>query len=334
MNRIFATLAVVGALLAGARASTASDAGTMRVDDQAGAFTPEGISKATEAFRQTTFQAPTYLTIVTVGRVPQDRRAEFDAAASNPDQRAKFFDTWARELASTEAQKGVFVLVYLETTHDGKERFIVRTLASEQTDVYRSFTDADARRVSAILTTGLEQAKGKTADEAKTLRDTALEEATNFVADQLKNTTLPREKGQHAVAGGRRAGIGSGVMGWVCMGVCVLLGVWVVVGLIRAMSGGGGYGGYGGPGGGGFFSSLMGGMFGTMAGMWMYNNLFGSGMSDIGATEGFSGDPGDTGADSYDGGASGGSEGGDWGGGADTGGGDWGGGGDFGGGDW
>jgi uncharacterized protein len=82
------------------------------------------------------------------------------------------------------------------------------------------------------------------------------------------------------------------------------LGIWLVVGLMRAMSGAGG--------GGGFFPSLLGGLFGGMAGMWMYDSFFRGG--------------GSSGGDGYDGGASGG---GDWGGG-DSGGGDWGGGGDYG----
>jgi len=80
------------------------------------------------------------------------------------------------------------------------------------------------------------------------------------------------------------------------------LGIWLIVGVIRGLSGAGT--------GGGFFPSMLGGLFGGMAGMWMYDSFFRGG-------GGFSG------GDGYDGGTSGG---GDWGGG-DSGGGDWGGGG-------
>ena len=51
---------------------------------------------------------------------------------------------------------------------------------------------------------------------------------------------------------------GMSIGGWICLGLCVLLGVWLVIGLIRAFTGGGGGyggGGYGGGGGGGFGSS-------------------------------------------------------------------------------
>ena len=85
-----------------------------------------------------------------------------------------------------------------------------------------------------------------------------------------------------------------GVGGWICLGLCVLLGVWLVIGIIRAFTGGGGggggYGG-GGGGGGGFGSSLMGGLFGAMAGMWLYNSMFG-GHHDMGSNDAFAGDGG------------------------------------------
>lgn len=105
--------------------------------------------------------------------------------------------------------------------------------------------------------------------------------------------------------------------------------------------GGGGYGGAPG-GGGGFFSSMLGGIGGAVAGNWMYDQFRGRGHSDY-----TSGNMGSTGADpgvpenggwgevsegQWGGGDAGGDAGGgDWGGG---GGGDWGGGDGGGGGDW
>jgi uncharacterized protein len=170
-------------------------------------------------------------------------------------------------------------------------------------------------------------------------------------------------------------------VGWVCMIGAVLLVVWVVFAIIRAITGmmGGGYGGGGygmggggygmGGGGGGFFTGMLGGLFGSMAGMWLYNNMFGGhatygpngnvnwggGGGDYGGGDAAGSDAdtgvggtggGDYGAGDDDaGGAAGGGDagggGGDWGGGGDAGGdagggggGDWGGGGDAGGGDW
>jgi uncharacterized protein len=137
-------------------------------------------------------------------------------------------------------------------------------------------------------------------------------------------------------------------VGWVCMIAVILLVVWVVFAIIRAMTGmmmggGGGYGyggggGYGyGGGGGSFFTGMLGGMFGSMAGMWMYNNMFGGHATygQNGAVNWGGGDQGSTGsaaapyeADTADGGTGGGGDddagsGGDAGGGGnDAGGGD------------
>jgi uncharacterized membrane protein YgcG len=86
----------------------------------------------------------------------------------------------------------------------------------------------------------------------------------------------------------------------------IVIGVWFLMALFRAMSGGTG---------GGFMSSLLGGLFGAAAGMMLYNALFSGHNTWSGG--------GDADSGGYDG-----SGGGDWGGG----GGDFGGG-DFGGGD-
>src|SRR5262249_15110840 len=84
----------------------------------------------------------------------------------------------------------------------------------------------------------------------------------------------------------REHGMNNSWVGWVCMIVAVLVVVWVIFAIIRAIIGmfSGGYGGYGGGpgygggygyGGGGFFTGMLGGLFGSMAGMWIYNNMFG-----------------------------------------------------------
>ena len=131
-------------------------------------------------------------------------------------------------------------------------------------------------------------------------------------------------------------------LGWLLPVIGGLLVAWVIFGLIRSMLNRGGAGGMGmpqGAGGGGFFTSLIGGMFGAAAGMWMYDQFFGSHgnastMNDnIGNGDGgisgqdtdYSSSGSDFGSDSG-GGDSGGFGGGDSGG---FGGGDSGGGGDF-----
>lgn len=96
-----------------------------------------------------------------------------------------------------------------------------------------------------------------------------------------------------------------------------------------------GYGpGYGAPGRGGFWSSVLGGLGGAMAGNWIYDQMSGRHHHDPYAGGNMSGDPGAAGPPPDDGTWGGDTGGASWGGDA-GGGGDWGGGGgDFGGGDW
>ncbi|HET6573554.1 MAG TPA: hypothetical protein VFG68_08130 [Fimbriiglobus sp.] len=344
MNKVLSILAA--AVLAGGglapAAMAAETAGRMRVEDKAGAFTPDGIKKAEEAFADTSFRSPTHFTVVTVGEIPAARKRDFDAVAKDPEQRGRFFESWARELADAHPDKGVFVLMFV-----GEKRYIVRAVADKASDVYRHFTDADAHKLVEKLSAGCRRALGQPADQAKAERDAALLDATGYVVAQLKDTSVPvvgeRTRAASSDSNGNKGG--TNILGYVCIGLAVLLGIWLVVGIIRAFTGGGGGyggGGYGGGfGGGGFFPSLMGGLFGAAAGMWLYDSFMGGhhSASASDAMGGYGGDTGasDTGEGNYDEGASAGSEGGDWGdaGGGDAGGGDWGGdaGGDFGGGD-
>ena len=342
MKTILSALTVVGGLLAFAPAATAGSPGVLRVEDKAGAFSPEGVKQAEKLFADTQFKSTTHFTVVTVTakEVPASLKADLQAAMDKKDRPAanRVFTDWAHDLAKSERERGVFVLAYLQG-----EQHWVHVSVDKQTDVSRHFTDADAKKVSDLLVDGFKKAKGKPAEEAKATRDVALLAATNDVIAELKNTSAPEPTGHTRTntntdksSGGGMGGLSIG--GWICLLLVVGLGIWLVIGLIRAFSGmgGGGYGyggGYGG--GGGFMSSFLGGMFGAAAGMWLYDSFTGGHhYNDVSASDaGGGGDYGDTGgAGDFDNGADAG--GGDFGGGDDAGGGDFGdaGGGDFGGG--
>jgi uncharacterized protein len=313
--------------------------GEMKVHDDAGLFSPESVVKAEAKFDGITFKSPTHLTVRTVKNVPSDRKRDFEKAKDSTEKRHEFMAAWAKELAQAEGDRGVVVLVCDEARS-------IEVISDRQTDVNRQFSDADAKRVHEILSDGFKEANAaKTDDEKRTVRGESLVRATDFVIAQLRNTSAPEATGSTHSDGGHETKKSAGMpwWGWVLIVAGILLVVWVIVALIRAMSGnvyGGGYGGYGGygGGGGGFFPSFLGGMFGAAAGMWMYNSMFGGHMYHDpgyagGGADGYTGDTGptDTGAGDFDNGAE---AGGDWGdsGGADAGGGDWGG--DGGGGDW
>ncbi|OWK43191.1 hypothetical protein [Fimbriiglobus ruber] len=357
MKRILSLVAITGGLLAAGWLAPAARAekngpqpGVMRVEDNVGAFSADGIKNAKKSFENTTFRSPTHFSVVTVGEkdVPSALKGDYDAYRKDKSQASTFFRSWAKKLAAQESEQGIFVLVFLRT-----EGYYVKVLVDEQTDVYRQFPDKDAKKVSAPLIEQIVAAHGKPDDQAKASRDSGLIAATNVIIDELKSTSAPEQKtgrGHQAVANEEHHKEGSGIAGYICIGLVAILAVWVVVALIRAFTGGGGggggyggggYGGGGGGGGGGFFTSFLGGMFGAAAGMWMYNSFFGgnSMSTDAFASDSGSGSTGDTGAGNFDNGAEAGG-GGDFGGSDDTGGGDFGdtggggddvGGGDFGG---
>jgi uncharacterized protein len=340
---MYRLLAVVAAGLVGgafAPAALASN-GVMKVDDHAGAFTADGIKAAKDRFAGTTFNGSVHLTVVTVGAkdVPGSLKADLEKAISGKDSGLmnRVMSDWAREEELKQREKGVFVLIYTQGTTT-----FARVKADRSTDKYRGFTDKDAERAAKTIVEDFKAGKGKDPAAAQAAHDQALIHLTGFVIDQLKDTSAPATtgagNGRQAVNDRANAGGGTSVGSYICLGLCVLLGVWLVIGLVRAFTGGGGGygpGGYGGGGGGGFFPSLIGGMFGAAAGMWLYDSFFrdhsSAAASDAGG--GYGGNDG-TGDGDFDRGSEGGA--GDFGndadGGGDYGGGDYGGG-DFGGGD-
>jgi uncharacterized protein len=286
--------------------------GSLVVVDTAKVFTEGGIDKAKDAFANTHFDKPVNLTVETFPEIPADKKAAFDAAT---DKR-QFFANWAKEVYKSHKDTGLYVLICMKP--EG-----IYVLPDRETAVGRGFSNEDVNALYKKLAAAFNAAKTQPEAEAKATRDKGLMEGTEFVVSQLEGTAVGAGSGGKAAA--QKSG-GMPIMGWACLGLAGLLGAWLVIGLIRAFTSGGGAGG--GPGGGGFMTSLFGGLFGAMAGMWMYNQFFGGGGmfggSDAHAGDAGGGDMGgDTGA---------GDVGGDYGGGGDFGGGDWGGG-DFGGGD-
>jgi hypothetical protein len=340
-------MAVVAAGLVAAPAladKVTSAPGTLNVFDEGKLFTSAGIDKAKSAMNGTTFNHGLTMTIDTYGSIPEDKKASY-----SKDKEEPFFRSWAQELAKNDKARGIYVLVCRSPGY-------VEVIADRETRD-RGFKHEHEVKLKNTLLASFRSAKDKPEAEQFEIRDKGLKAAVDYVVSDLKDTHVAGGTTHTNTTNTKKAG-GMSIGGWICLGLCILLGVWLVIGLIRALTGGGG-GGYGGGGygggggGGGFMSSLFGGLFGAMAGMWLYNNMFGhSGM--MGGTDAYAGDNygggggGDTGAGdfggdegaggSFDDGGTGGGDygggGGDWGGGGDTGGGgDWGGGGgDFGGG--
>jgi uncharacterized protein len=259
--------------------------------------------------------------------------------------REEFYAEWARERARALDVHGILILITREPTY-----LYVGAVGSDHSFTTEDVSQVKNRMLSDFKSREYNRGLIQTVQTINRVIDLQARRAMPAARTAPHGTTAP-----HGAAAPHAGGAGSGLLGLLCVVLVIGLGIWLVVGLIRAFTGGGmgggmgpGYGGgYGGRGG-GFMGGLLGGLFGGMAGAWMYDQFFGghshsayggepgtpydtAGTADNDDVRGSGGDFGDTGGGDTGGGDFGG---GDFGGGfdgGDVGGGDFGGG-DFGGG--
>lgn len=318
-------------LVAGAGLTQAQ---TREIRDDAGMFTPKAEKQANADIAQVKSRFKKDLIIETLPGLPEGVSREE-------------FPKWARTNAKRHlGVEGIYVVIVRKPGH-------VEVVTGEETRK-RMFTTENEKELAKLM-----KAKFEAGD-----RDGALTTATSYVLQKLENNrqaatsrTDSKREAPAATANSDREGVPW--LRYILIGLAILVVVWIVIALIRAVSGAAGGGGYaggpgyagGGGGGGGFFSSFLAGLFGAAAGMWLYNNFFGHSTPTAGAGQDLGGGagatgPSDAGGEYSSSGADftepGGDEGGGDAGGGDAGGGDadWGGdaggGGDWGGGggDW
>lgn len=206
-----------------------------------------------------------------------------------PDkERAAYFAKWASERARAEKVNGVYLLVCKEP---GRFELLVGNETKK-----KAFREADRKELRTLLETKFKSGEF----------DEALDAGVEFVRDRMRANLKGENPVNHvrdeygdAPAPTAAAGSDVGWLRWVWIGLAVLLGIWILRALFVALSGMGG--------GGSFMGMFFGGLFGAMAGMWIYDSFFGSGSSwggggdggtggDAGATDtDYSGDGGDFG---------------------------------------
>ena len=283
------------------------------IRDEAKLFTPDGVKKAQQIIDQLQKTHKSELFIETFAKAEDP-----EAAKKENKDRAQYFQKWAADRYKELKVDGVYVLIC-------KEPAYVQVASGKKMEA-KGF---DSKKRTELANLMIEQFKKKEFDAG-------LLTVVNEVSKTLQAKGLAAKPGTERVAaksGTDQAAESTAVpelpawTSWLCIGLMALLGVWLVVGLIRAFSGAGQIAGQpAGAGGGGFFSSLLGGLVGAAAGMYLYNTFFGSGTSSV-----FGSSPmGDPSAPPVDNSPQTDGGGGDWG--DDAGGGDWGG--DAGGGDW
>ncbi|HEV3340771.1 MAG TPA: TPM domain-containing protein [Pirellulales bacterium] len=274
-KRTLAALVLLGLLGSASRAPAL----TAEVRDEAGFFKPETVTQANEVIKEVKQRSKKDLLIETVDHATKGKRQE--ATSHDPDVRARYFADWADERAREEGVNGIYVLITREPGH-------VEVAVGNHTRAV--FTNKDRHELAQIL---LSHFRKKEYDEG-------LLEAVRYVRSALQ--AEPKQGGAAAPAGPQRSSLphpppgsdgsaGGGLWRYLGLGLVVLLGVWLLSAVVRALAGAGappargGYAGPGGPtgygpaaGGGGFFTSLLGGLFGAAAGSWLYDR-FSSGQS-------------------------------------------------------
>ncbi len=284
-------------------------------------FNADVLAQANQKIRAIEQKSGHEIRIETFATVPADKVEA--VAKMDKSQRETFFKQWQHDRAEATKSRGVFVLICKNPSH-------LRLWAGTAIQ-HAGFGAAQAQTVREKLLSGF---KAKEYD--KTLTDVVEQLATTFDGlssnkhkaaapghKPVANTTPKPAPAPHAP----QANGGN----FLFIVVLIIGGILLFSFMARLFGGGqsnvpGGMGGYGG-GGGGFWSGLTGGLFGAMAGNWLYNQFSDhhasandrhSPMGDSSNNGGWS-DSGssDSGGSDFGGGDFGGGDGGDFGGGGD-----------------
>lgn len=320
---------ITSLLTAGFIAAAAIPASSAEVIDQGNFFSAPALKSANQTISELERKYKHQIHVETYATAPGSQ-ADAVAKMSKSEQNA-FFVSWLKEREKATKSNGLFVLITKTPSHvhAGVNESLVR----------QGFTSQSRERVVNAL---LEGFRGKNYDEG--LQHALTQVRTEFsklgpanasartgstAVKPLPNanrqpSSFPRAEREPAPAGRPAEGQYGGLMmiGLLVVGGLILFSV--VSRMFSRSMGGPGMGGTPGMGGGGFGSGLMGGLFGAMAGNWLYNSFGGH------HNQAFGGDQHTGLGDNSSGGDYGG---GDFSGGSDFGGGDFGSGGDYGGGD-
>jgi len=208
------------------------------------------------------------------------------------------FDQFVEDRAKAAKVDGVYVLIVRKGGH------VEVVAAPETARLFNKATRAQlAQQIVTDLRKGIENFDTALANALTSISDTYDRGERQPGGNAAPKVTIPAPPVNQRQGGGTSIGSGgffSHIWGWVCLGV----GVWIIIALVRSIfahrsygggggygggpgygGGGPGYGGYGGGyggggfGGGGFGSSLLGGLFGAAAGSWLYDRFSGGSYS-------------------------------------------------------
>jgi uncharacterized protein len=237
MSRFLSWLVLLAVVL-GSMAGSALAAAPSITDD-AGLFSDKALENAREEIRRIERRYKRDFVVETYTAIPEGMKKDYSPAVVD-----RFFEEWARDRASRRHVLGIYLLICKEPAH-------FQVVVSKRVK-NRVFSPEDRKELEHRLRQDLWSHP-----------DQALVEAATFVESALHNNlgyqTTPRSDDD-----------GTDSWLWVVYTtVLVLLGIWLVLGLTRALisprpAGSSGT----------FLGSLLGGLFGAAAGMWIYDSVF------------------------------------------------------------
>ena len=273
------------------------------VHDNAKMFGKEAVEKANEKIDAIRRDYKKDVCIETFANLPEKVQKDYEAAVKS-DSKRQFWDDFTEERYKKHDVKGIYLLIVEKPGH---YQFGVGRLERDKV-----FTSEDRKKAAAILKQNLE---AKTFDKGLLAVVNDIDLTLNRTVGKVKTSTAavpPQTKSSSPTKSPiptEVSGMFSGIWGMICIGLVIVLALWVVIGVFRALTGGGnrqvdrapygGQGGYGpqgggggggygpqggggGGGGGGFMKGMLGGMLGAAGGMFLYDRFFGGGHSSMG----------------------------------------------------
>ncbi len=240
----------LGVFAVAVAARAEDDRPTAAVWDEAQLFSPEARQKADEELAEITKNYHLDFLLETVASPPDEVKKQLQAAKTNA-QKSQILQAWGARRAEDAGSDGVYVLVCRDVTRGwfGREYGCVVVVVAPEA-LGRAITAVDAKALHDRLvwfTRGQDTARN----------DKILHNAVAHVREDLAYNLRPPFPWLQV----------SGVL-------LSVLGLWGVLGLVRQRMQGAAVAGPPEPGRLVLYGGLLGGMFGAVAGHWIYDSLF------------------------------------------------------------
>ncbi len=260
------TILALGFVVATLLSTSIARAGLGAIRDNSGFFSESAKSEATRKISELEQKYKKDLVIETFNEIPEEITQGVDL--TNKAAMGRLFEQWTVKQAKQQKVNGVYILLTKEPAH-------IQIVVGNDTQK-KAFTLMDRTNLTSLMLNKLR----------KKQNDEALLEGVNFVLTTMASHAPPHNRGNNVSSSSASSPV-KGVpseqanpWSWLIIAVIGIAAIWLIVGVLRSVMGGraatAGSGMSPGFGGGGMFGSLLGGMFGAAAGMWLYDQFSGN----------------------------------------------------------